>query len=532
MSAPSILDQRSVGEWRLQSDRVYQSPFADVQVRGVFTAPSGVEHVMPGFHDGDGTWVVRFNPGEAGDWRYRLEARPVDPQLAAAGGFTVTARDTRGFLRATPGAAWGFGWESGDPAFLFGDTVYNLFGMAHCGGDVPGFLRRRAAQGFNLLRIRVPVSSFHPPDGHNEWQTRRCWAWGGSEQAPRFDLFNLDWFRTVDTVMQLCEALGLGVEMIMEGWGFEFPFNHRAVFTAEWEQLWMRFLIARYDAYNCLAIWTPLNEYEYYPNGDWNYKPTADRWAIRVARWIKDLAPHGHVVAMHNGPRLPPFAARFAADPEAVDAILFQEWGTRDRRDGWLAAGIDTQIHESLAGWTGSAVFAEWGYERNSDFALKLPSHEFCDRDHTRRGGWRGAFCGLGVIHGFENSWGPWMQLDADQPGLPDLLLLRKFFTELVPFAALRSSDALAEPAERAPGQAALLMADAARSLIVAYLPAGGSLRLVQDPPSGAAWFDPRGGDLLPAAADSGDPRRFTAPVGEATPGRPDDWVLILRAAA
>ena len=39
----------------------------------------------------------------------------------------------------------------------------------------------------------------------------------------------------------------LGLEMIMEGWGFEFPFNHRSLFTTEWEELWMRYLIARYD---------------------------------------------------------------------------------------------------------------------------------------------------------------------------------------------------------------------------------------------------------------------------------------------
>ena len=528
--APPTLARRSVGEWRLRSDAVYASPFADVQVSGSFVAPSGTEHVMPGFHDGDGTWVVRFNPGETGAWRYRLQSRPADPALAEEGRFEVTERPCRGFLRATPGEAWGFTWESGSPAFLFGDTVYNLFGMAHCGGDVEGFLRRRAQQGFNLLRIRVPVSSFHPPDGHSDWQTRRTWAWGGSEQAPRFDLFSIEWFRTVDSVMSLCEQLELGVELIMEGWGFEFPFNHRAVFTTEWEELWLRYLIARYDAYNCLAIWTPLNEYEYFPNGDWNYKPTADRWAIRVARWIKATAAHGHVVAMHNGPRLPPFAERFAADPQAVDAILFQEWGSRDADHGWLAAGIEGQIAESLVGWTGSAVLAEWGYERNAAFALKLPPHEFCDRDHTRRGGWRGAFCALGLIHGFENSWGPWMELEEDQPGLADLLLLRSFLTDVVPFAELRPAPSLVKATAAAPGFAPLLLASGDLSVIAAYLPAGGTLTLTVDPPAGARWFDPRTGALTPAKAIDPGVRTFRAPAVEETAGRPSDWALILGA--
>ncbi len=315
MNAPTTMPRRTRGEWSLRSARNYDSPFADVAITGTFVSPSGKSFVMPGFYDGEGTWRVRFNPGEHGTWRYRIAAHPHDPALAAEGRFEVTPREVRGFLRATPGAAWGFTHESGEPALIFGDTVYNLFGMAHCGVDVAPFLERRAAQGFNLLRIRVPVSSFHPPDGHNDWQTRSCWAWGGGEQAPRFDLFNLDWFRTVDRVMELTERLDIGVELIMEGWGFDFPFNHRTQFTTEWEELWMRYLIARYDAHANLAIWTPLNEYEFYPNGDWHHKPVADRWAVRIARWIKAVAPHGHVVAMHNGPRMPPFADDSAPIP-------------------------------------------------------------------------------------------------------------------------------------------------------------------------------------------------------------------------
>ncbi len=224
----------------------------------------------------------------------------------------------------------------------------------------------------------------------------------------------------------------------MEGWGLEFPFNSRQIFLPEWEELWLRYLIARYDASPATWFWTPLNEYEYYPNGDWHYKPVADRWQLRISRWIKEHAPHGHPVAAHNGPRLPPFAERFRNDPSAVDLILFQEWGSRGEHDGWLAAGIEESIDASLAGWQGSAIFAEWGYERNPEFDLNVPSHEFCDADHTRRGAWRGAFRAMGLIHGFENSWGPWALLDQDQPGLEYLLLVRRFFTEIVPFAALR----------------------------------------------------------------------------------------------
>jgi hypothetical protein len=518
---PATVACRSVGEWALHSDRQYENPFADLSVEGVFESPSGASFRIPAFYDGDATWRLRFNPGESGRWRFRVESRPADPALNVEGSFEATPRAHRGFLTATPGRAWGFHYESGEPAFVFGDTVYNLFGMAHSGADVEPFLRRRAAQGFNWLRVRVPVSPFHPPAGYSAWQTRRTWPWGGSEQAPRFDRFDLDYFRTVDRVVAQTAALDLGLELIMEAWGFEFPFNSRAIFTAEWEELWLRYLIARYDAYTNVVCWTPLNEYEYYPNGDWHYKPVADRWAMRIARWIKGVAQHGHIVAMHNGPREPAFARRFAADPEAIDAILFQEWGARDAEAAWLATGIEEQIRASLDGWRGSAVFAEWGYERNPDFALLLPHHEHCDVDHTRRGAWRGAFSGLGLIHGFENSWGPWMLLEEDQPGMQQLLLVRRFFLELLPFAALRPAPELIAQGPEAPGHRPLALADDTGRAAV-YLPAGGAVALAR-PFARASWFDPRSGEQRAAEARDG---HYEAP--EDTSLRPQDWVLVL----
>jgi hypothetical protein len=516
-----------MGEWAFSSDAQYRSPFADVAVDAVFTGPSDETFRMPAFYDGDGIWRVRFNPGEVGRWSYRLMSVPANPDFDRQGEFTVTPRDARGFLKATPGKGWGFAFESGEPVFMFGDTTYNLFGMAHCGIDVASFLRRRARQGFNLLRVRVPVSPFHPPEGYSDWQTRRTWPWGGSEQSPRFDQFNLDYFRTVDRVVREADELGLGLEMIIEAWGFEFPFNSRQIFTAEWEELWLRYLIARYDAFACTWFWTPLNEYEYYPNGDWNYAPIADRWQMRISRWIKAHAPHGHVVAAHNGPRLPPFAERFAADPEAVDAILFQEWGTTGEADGWLAAGIEESIDRSLAGWQGAAVLAEWGYERNSDFELRMPGHRYCDEDHTRRGAWRGVFRGLGVIHGFENSWGPWANLDEDQPGLQHLLHLRRFVTGVVPFDALSPAPDLLVGEGAEAGRRPQALATDDRSVVLAYLPVGGEVTLKIGPDRVSRWFDPRTGDLRDAeCVVESDGMRFVAPTGGGA-DRPADWVLV-----
>ncbi len=327
--------------------------------------------------------------------------------------------------------------------------------------------------------------------------------------------------------MREIEALGLRVELIMEGWGFEFPYNNRQVFLPEWEELWMTYLIARYDAFTCVASWTPLNEYEYYPDGLFRHTPVADRWAIRISRWIKRVAQHGHLVTAHNGPRLPPFAERFAVDPGAIDAIMFQDWGTRDEHDGWLAAGIEDQIDTSLAGWTGSAVLAEWGYEVNPNLPLLIPAHQYCDADHTRRGAWRGTFRGLGLIHGFDNSWGMHAILDQDLPGIEYLLHVRRFFTELVPFLALRPAPDLIDGDDFPFGRKPLALAPPDRATIAVYLPTGGEvrLRLPKDGLRTGRWFDPRRG-VFAQEAEPNTSGAFVAPHDDAP--RPSDWVLVL----
>ncbi len=528
----TTLPCRSVGEWGVRSSHMHADPFSRVWVQMDFTAPSGTVYTMPGFYDGENVWRVRFSPNEVGRWRYAVQSRPVDAGLMQAGEFEVTARETGGFLKATPGTAWGFSDEAGTPVFLMGDTVYNLFGAAYCGMDVASFLRRRAAQGFNLFRVRCQVSPYHPPEGYSVWQTRSTWPWGGSPQSPRFDRFNLDYFRAVDAVVQAAAELDVGLEMIMEAWGFEFPFNNRAVFLPEWEELWLRYLIARYDAFDSVYIWTLMNEYEHYPGNGCRESYVADRWAMRTGRWVKATAPHGHVVAVHNGPKQTPFAQRFALDPGAVDAVMFQDWGTTGEDDGWLAAGIEDKIHHAFQGWPGAAVFAEYGYERHPDLPLTFPGFTYTGPAHNRRGAWRGAFCGLGVVNGFENMWGPVMDLDHDQEGVTYFQHLHHFFTEVVPFHTLRPAPALIRPQDCPAGYEPRVLANAAHTLIAVYLPAGGSVAL--DLAEGAEfatgqWYNPRTGALSEAAGDAGF--TFTAPDDGEAGGHPADWVLVLGAA-
>jgi hypothetical protein len=513
---------RTVLEWAFESGRAYENPFADVRVDAELLAPGGTTHTMPAFYDGDRTWRVRFSPGEAGRWSYRISALPADPELTRGGSFDVTPGRGLGFLRATPGDAWGFRYESGEPVFLLGDTVYNLAAEAYLGNNIRPFLRRRAAQGFNLLRMSAVALPFCPPNSYTHWADRRLWPWGGSDWWPQFDRFDLRYFHALDETVRAVDEAGLGLEMILEFPGTASPFGRRDLFTTEAEELWLRYLIARYDAYSSIYFWTLSNEYEYLTN-EYRHNPIADRWAMRVARLVKRLGPHGHVVSVHSGPERPPFAERFRADPEAVDAILYQTWGTTGPDDAWLAAGIEDTITAALAGWRGSAMHAEYGYETDPELQHIMPGHQWLDADHTRRGAWRTAFCALGVTGGFHQTWWGFGDYAKDQDGLPALLHLRRFFTQLVPFDRLRPAGELILDGPAEPGHRALALADPDRRTVAVYLPVGGEVR-VAAAGGRVRWFDPRSGELSDAASWDGAAK---SPAGGSA-DRPYDWVLLV----
>ena len=397
--------------------------------------------------------------------------------------------------------------------------MYNLFGFAHEGADVEPFLRRRAAQGFNLLRVRVPVSPFHPPDGYNVWQTRRTWAWGGSEQAPRFDRFNLDWFATVDRVVQLAEEIGIGLEIIMEGWGFEFPFNHRAWFTAEWEALWMRYLIARYDAYTSTLVWTPLNEYEYYPNGDWNYK-VADQWALRVARYNQGRRrATGIRSSCTTAPACPPSRSGSPPTRDAVDAILVSGVGNagRTRR---LARRRDRGEDRAPPSRGGAVLRSSRSGATSANPRTTCSCPHTSSATPTTPGAGRGAArCAASAsstassIHGGRG----WIWTPTSR-GWNTCLHLRRFFTEVSPFEDLKPApQILIAPEAPVPRLRSRPVGPQERQRLVARRLScrwAGRCRSPCPPPRqpAAQWFDPRTGELHAAKPDTDNPTRYVAP--------------------
>jgi hypothetical protein len=529
----------------------YSNPYWDVELRAEFThTDSGVMMNVSGYYDGEvgadnQCWRIRWTPVEVGEWTCRVFSIPEDVQLKRT--FSIIAEPaemgSRGFLRADPARPFGFRFDNGEPFFLFGDTMYNLFGAHYCGVDVESVLKLRISQGINYIRARLQVSPYHP-DVPNQWQNRDCWPWGGSAQLPDFTRFNLAYFKSVDEIVELASELGIGLELILQGWLFEFPFNDRGTFIAEYEELWHQYIVARYAAYDSVYLWCPANEYEFYPTGAaGTYHKESNRWLKRLSRQIRSEDPYAHPIGAHNWEKSMPLHERLG-DCDTIEVYLVQtDWGDETaggQQDASLCKGVekDMRTHSAHSAHPAKvAVCAEFGYERTEGL-FTAPWHERMDQHHTRRGQWRAGFSGYSVIHGFNNTWGAHMRIDKDALGTAYLHPYFRFMTGIVRFDTLVPAPeqlVLASGSEEA-GTMPLCLSDEGRGvvavggagLIIVYFPTSGSCEVAADPADGGSyrWYNPRNGELtgsLPFVR-----RAFASPNSqEGTPGG-DDWVLLL----
>ena len=146
-----------------------------------------------------GIWKVRFNPGEVGDWKAQLSSRgPHDPDFGTAASTSRSpTRDARGFLQRDARRRMGLPLRDRRARSSSSATPSTTSSACdYCGGDIEGFLRRRKEQGFNLLP-HPPADQPLPPAGRHTSTGRpsACGPGAAASTAPRFDLFNLDWFR-------------------------------------------------------------------------------------------------------------------------------------------------------------------------------------------------------------------------------------------------------------------------------------------------------------------------------------------------
>ena len=350
----------TIGKWELgelsfSAKKSYSNPFKDVSLEVEFTSPSGKTLKVPGFFDGGKTWKVRFALDEIGTWTW--VSRSSDSGLVSQGAIEVIPSSEKGFVRPRGNH---FFYDNGEPFFYMGDTSYRLAILSD--SQRSAYVQTRKSQHFTHIRMLAGYV-----DGG-------IWPFGGSPKSPDVSTLNLDYFKNLDRIIEDLKTMGMGVEMIMLNY-YDEPVKNPSVWKKENEEMWLKYLIARYSAYTNLIQWTITNEYELYPDGRYRYNPSKekeDEWARSRITFVKQNDPFRHPVTVHPDVSDSNAGANFG---NVADIVQHQTGKKKSASHGgmcdgckncyvWDPSGLDGFVKADLK-YGKPVVVGEFGYEYN-----------------------------------------------------------------------------------------------------------------------------------------------------------------------
>jgi hypothetical protein len=279
----------------------YGNPYdlRQVSLDGIFSAPDGKQWKVPGFWDGEATWVVRFTPSQVGAWSYSLtvkDARGVSP--AYVGKFSVTASDLHGWLQAG-------NWVQADYSshYLVYQDGTPFYGVGHCDALnilVDGF---SAEQGIGLFNEMKKAG-----ENYVVW-----WPlYQNSPIATRYDDYSIGSLKMID--LTVADAQKQGVFLVFTIWdhpelrdtthawgngnwiknGFSQLGDINSFFTSDeawaWQENFYRYIIARWGYSPAIGMWQTVSEI----NGTNAYDQT-DPWHKKVNDYFVANDPYRHL---------------------------------------------------------------------------------------------------------------------------------------------------------------------------------------------------------------------------------------------
>ncbi|WAH98474.1 DUF5605 domain-containing protein [Arthrobacter sp. MMS18-M83] len=258
------------------------NPFTEVELRAVFTSPSGGTLSVPGFYDANGVYRVRLLVPEAGEWSFSTtsNARSLD---GVTGAFTAgeAAAGSKGVVRVAK--TFHFAYEDGTPYLPIGTTSY---AWTHQGDALEKqTLDTHAAGPFNKMRMCVFPKSYLFNENEPE-----LYPFEGSLLAGfDYDRPNPEFYRHLEHRIAQLDGLGIEADLILfhayDRWGF-------STMSPGQDDRYLKYVVARLASHRNIW-WSLANEY------DLLFRKTTADWE-RFAGIVQANDPNGHLLSIHN----------------------------------------------------------------------------------------------------------------------------------------------------------------------------------------------------------------------------------------
>ncbi|MGF1639145.1 MAG: DUF5060 domain-containing protein [Cyclobacteriaceae bacterium] len=232
------------------------NPF-DVVFGAVFKGPDNQSLKMPGFHNGDNEWVIRFSASKSGNWSFETYASH-DKLAGQKGNVTVVKNPNpkrKGSVIIDPEKPQHFIYEDGSPYFCLAFELDWLFALDY---DKPTGLPRTKQiiedvknNGFNQVVMNVYAYDvgWHTDKAPDKYEYRRpnYTPFKGTNENPDFSTLNTDFFKHFDKVIQHLDNEGIIAHVMIYVWNKKV--NWPQMYSKD-DNRYFDYVISRYQAYS------------------------------------------------------------------------------------------------------------------------------------------------------------------------------------------------------------------------------------------------------------------------------------------
>ena len=311
-----------------------------VELKGIFYGPDGQTIAVPGFYAGGNNYLIRFSPTSTGIWTYTT-ASPLIELDSVQGSVECTPGNLHGGIVVDKNNQHHFRYEDGTPYFMMAYEADWLWAPGL--GDVnitkiKEFIASIKPYGFNCVIVNsyaydTPWAPSKTSD--KDYGPPPACMWEGTNEAPNFDRFNLEYFLNFDRMISHLMNEGVVVHLLIKV--YNKSVNWPKKYTKE-DDLLFKYIVSRYQAYPNI-IWDYSKETYYEPDKD---------YIKNRINLIRSLDGYHRLITVHDDPL---FYSR-SIYSRGLDFYTAQQHG-----DIYASAIIERQIHS----WP---VFnAEFSYE-------------------------------------------------------------------------------------------------------------------------------------------------------------------------
>jgi hypothetical protein len=283
-------------DYRLQSNTEHENPFL-AAISADFEHDSGERlEGVPGFYDGDGTWVVRFAPTREGIWKGTTSSD--DPELDGIALDSVACTPNpnaavHGLLGVDPGASRRFAWADGTPFLLLGFEFDWMFAYHQAQPEecrqALDVLRER---GFNYIVTNIYAhTGFSDRESGHVYGPPSMYAFGGTNDEPDHSSLNVGFFRDLDKLVDYLHEQGIVAHFMIQVQNKHVNWPERR--SAE-DDLYWRYVVARYQAYGNI-VWDVGKESYNLLRETGSHDYTISRIEL-----IRDADAYGHMITVHD----------------------------------------------------------------------------------------------------------------------------------------------------------------------------------------------------------------------------------------